>query len=66
MNTKVPLMFHANFNQIYLLVLKKKFILLFLLVLVSVAILDSRPDPVYNSETMQSDHVSTEIWQILV
>ena len=44
---------------------ERKFILMVLLVLVTEAILDSWPTQIYNFETLESDHTSSEIWQQL-
>ena len=47
------------------MVAEKKLILMVLLFLVTAAILDSWPNQIYNSETLESDHTSSEIWQQL-
>ena len=46
------------------MVLKKKLILLFLLFLITVVILDIRPDKIYNSENPESGHAPSEIWEL--
>ena len=49
-----------KFSQKYPVVLEK-LILLFLLFLVTAAILDIRPDPILHSETLESGHAPCEI-----
>ena len=44
---------------------EKNLILMVLLFLVMEAILDSWPNQICNSETLESDHTSNEIWQQL-
>ena len=61
-------MFHwysmQKFSQKYPVVLEKRFILLFLVFLVTAAILDIQPDPIYNSETLESGQAPCEISEL--